>query len=133
MNNKPLITDEEYAQEVKSHFDYLNWVFGASTTFLAIACLQFPTPSRAAILCLGAIIPMYIYAFSSFPVSLKVLRKLYAETKDENVKKIIQHLEKKYHGWNVIFTNFILWFGLALFLFVLASDLFQGPLQWIKT
>jgi hypothetical protein len=132
MNNKPLISDEEYAKEVKSHSDYLNWVFGVSTIFLAVACLQFPTPWRAAVVCLGAVVPMYLYAFASFPASLKVLRRLYRETKDESVKETIQHLEKKFHGWRVIFTNFILWFGLALFLFVLASDSFQPFLQWIK-
>ena len=132
MNNKPLISDEEYAKEVKSHSHYLNWVFGVSTIFLAIACLQFPTPWRAAVICLGAVVPMYLYAFASFPASLKVLRQLYNETKDENVKNTIQYLEQKFHGWRVIFTNFILWFGLALFIFVLASDSFQPFLQWIK-
>lgn len=132
MNKKPLITDAEYANEVKLHSDYLNWVFGISTIFLSLACLQFPTPWRAAIICLGAVLPMYFYAFASFPASLKVLRSLYKETKDESVKSTIKHLEKKFHGQRVIFTNFILWFGLALFLFVLGSEYFQPLLQWIK-
>lgn len=132
MPSKPLITDEEYAREVKSHSDYLNWVFGVSTIFLAIACLQFATPWRAAVICLGAVAPMYVYAFASFPVSLKVLRKLYAETKDPEVKKTVTHLERKFHGWRVIFTNFILWFGLALYLVVLFSDGLKPFVLWVK-
>jgi hypothetical protein len=119
--NRPLITDEEYAQEVKKHADYLNWVFGLSTIFLSISCLQFQTPWRAAVVCLGAVVPMYVYAFASFPRSLRVLRKLYAETKDPEVKARAKELERKFHGWRVIFTLFILWFALALFFSVLFS------------
>lgn len=132
MSNKPLITDEEYEMEVKSHSYYLNWIFGVSTIFLAIACLQFATPWRPAVICLGAVIPMYFYAFASFPISLKVLRKLYAETKNPEVKNNITHLERKYHGWRVIFTNFILWFGLALYLVVLFSDNKWPFILWVK-
>ena len=76
MSSKPLITDAEYAAEVKSHSDYLNWIFGVTTFFLAVACLQFVTPWRPAVVCLGAVVPMYAYAFANLPMSLKVLRKL---------------------------------------------------------
>ena len=118
---KLLITDEEYAAEVKKHTDYLNWVFGLSTIFLSVSCLQFQTPWRAAVLCLGAVVPMYIYAFASFPRSMRVLRKLHVETKDPEVRARVKELEHKFHGWRVIFTLFILWFAIALYLSVLFS------------
>ncbi len=119
--NQPLITDEEYAMEVKKHADYLNWVFGLSTIFLSISCLQFQTPWRAAVVCLGAVVPMYAYAFASFPRSMRVLRKLYAETQDPEVKARVNDLERKFHGWRIVFTLFILWFAIALYITVLFS------------
>jgi len=130
VSSKPLITDEEYAREVKVHSDYLNWVFGLSTIFLSVACLQFNTPWKAAVVCLVAIVPMYAYAFRSFPVSLKVLRRLYAETKDVALKSELQRLERKYHGWRVLFTNGILWLALLLYLSILFA---WFPATWVKT
>ncbi|MFA6011737.1 MAG: hypothetical protein WC799_17235 [Desulfobacteraceae bacterium] len=134
MKNKLLVTDEEYAKEVKSHSDYLNWVFGLSTIFLSISCLQFPIPWRPALVCLFAIIPMYIYAVASFPVSLKILRELYKETKDKEVKNIIAHLESRFHGWRIVYTNLILMIGLLLYVAVLlsASPHLEPVLKWIK-
>lgn len=135
MNNKPLIPDEEYAREVKTYSDYLNWMFGISTIFLSVSCLQFATPWRAALVCLGAVVPMYACAFASIPKSLKALRKLYAETKDQEIKDKIVHLERKFHGWRVFFTNFILWFSLVLYIIVLSSAKIQASqafVQWVK-
>jgi len=132
MFKNSLVTDEEYAKEVKSHSDYLNWVFGVSTIFLAIACLQFATPSRAAVICLGAIVPMYVYALTSLPVSLNALRTLYSETRDAEVKEITVRLELKFHGWQVIYTNFILWYGLVIYILVLFSDFFKPFVNWVK-
>lgn len=132
MVSKPLLSDEEYAKEVRSHSNYLNWIFGLSTNFLAIACLQFATPWHAAVICLSAVAPMYFYAFASFPTSLKVLRRLYKETKSEEVKNTINHLQRKFHGWRVIFTNLILWLGLVLYFAVLFSDSFKPFVVWAK-
>ena len=135
MSDKPIITDEEYAREVKAHLDYLNWVFGISTLFLSIACLQFKTPWHAAVICLIAVVPMYIHAFVNFPTSLKTLRKLYKETNSAEIKKILDHLERKYHGFKAIYSTATLWLSLFLYLFVLFSFVpgFSPFLTWIQT
>lgn len=132
MSDKPLITDEEYSKEVRSHSDYLNWIFGLSTMFLSIECLQFNSPWRAAVVGLAAVVPMYAYAFSSFPTSLKILRRLHAETSDAGVEAELRRIESKFHGWKVLFTNAILWLSLALYLLVLFSFTFESQISWIK-
>ena len=127
-----LISDQEYAKEVEVHSNYLNWIFGLSTIFISISCLQFQSPWRAAVVGLVAVMPMYFYAFASLPVSLKVLRKLYSETKEQELKVRIEQLEKKFHGWRVIFTNAILWLGLILYGFTIFSFNWPSALEWIK-
>ena len=132
MSDKPLITDEEYAKEVKSQSDYLNGVFGVSLIFLTIECLQFATPWHAAVICLGAVIPMYFLAFKNLPKTMTVLKELRKETNDDEVQKTIAYLERKFHGWRVIFTHFTLWFGLLIFTVVLFSAECPELVKWIK-
>ena len=133
--NKPLISDEEYAKEAKSQSDYLNWIFGVTTFFLTLTCLQFNTPWKVAVICLGSVIPMYIYAIACLPISLRVLRALNRETKDPEVQQILAHLERKFHGLGVVYTNAILWISLLFFLTVLFSfdQRLQPLILWIKT
>lgn len=132
MSNQLLITDSEYALEAKDYSDYLNWVFGASTFFLSISCLQFPVPWRAAVVCLGVVVPMYIYALISFPRSLRALRTLYKETKNSEVKSSIKHLEAKFHGWRFFVSNSIAFIAILLFLSVLASERWPFIVMWVK-
>lgn len=124
--NNPLVSDREYQMEARAQAEWLNWVFAIVTFTLSVACLQFPTPWRAALLCLFLVLPMYAYAFFNMPQSLKTLRKLRDEVKSDEIQHkeisaLIRHIESKFHGWNVLLRHIPLWFSLALFFCVLFS------------
>ncbi|MFC5491302.1 hypothetical protein [Dokdonella soli] len=115
-----LLTEREYAIEARIHMDWLCWIFGLTTFLLSITALQFTTPWKIALLGLGAVIPMYVHAFRSFPPSLYALRQLAREGNAE-AKNIAIFIEKKYHGWSAVRTSSIAWISLALYVSVLFS------------
>lgn len=69
---------------------------------------------------------MYAYAFINMPQSLKTLRKLREEVKNDEsqhreICALISHIESKFHGWNVVLRHIPLWLALALYFCVLFS------------
>ena len=136
--NRPLVTDIEYKTEAHKQAEWLNWVFAVVTFSLCIECLQFANPWRIATLGLGLVVPMYAYAFISFPPSLCALRKLRSEVQDDTrqhqeIDALIKHFETKYHGWIVIVRHLPLWLSLVIYLLILFS--FTEPFSailWFK-
>jgi hypothetical protein len=127
-------TEAEYAEEVRSHSNWLNWIFGIFTFSTALACLQFANPSKVAIVSLVMVLPMYVFAFTNLPVTLRTLRKRRNALPNEHPRRkrlevLIAYLEKKYHGPRVVAENAVLWIALLCYVFVIASGI--PGLEWV--
>jgi predicted cobalt transporter CbtA len=116
-----LLPEGEMAAEAKVHSDWLNWIFAVSTATMAITALQFQHPWRVALLGLVVVVPMYFFAFVSFPASLRALREICQDTKDSEATKLLKYYESKYFGWSALYRNAGLWLALALYVTVLFS------------
>lgn len=130
--NSGLFDEEAYRDEAARHNEFLNSVLGLLAFTLALTCLGFEHPDRAALLCLGIIAPIYWQAFRRFPPTLYALRALAKEAPDEGeVKEAVKYLEKKYHGFSALFkNNLVLIIGLTFYGVVL---LHPEALIWFKT
>jgi hypothetical protein len=124
-----LLSEGELAAEAKAYSNWLNWVFAVLTANMAIGALQFPQPWKIALLGLVVVAPMYMFAFVSFPASLRALRALHKETQDSEVKRLLEYYEAKYFGATSIYRNAVLWLALALYVTVLLS--FSSPFSAI--
>ena len=116
-----LLSESELAAEAKAHSDWLNWIFAVSTATLAIGALQFQHPWRVALLGLVVVVPMYFFAFFSFPASLRALREICRDTRDEEARKLLKYYESKYFGFSALYRNAALWLALSLYAIVLFS------------
>jgi hypothetical protein len=136
--NRPLVTDIEYQKEARKQTEWLNWVFAIVTFSLCIECLQFASPWRIAMMGLGLVVPMYVYAFLSFPPTLGALRKLRREIQNDpkqhqEVDALVKYFENRYHGWIAAFRLLPLWLALGIYLLILFS--FAKPFSailWFK-
>jgi hypothetical protein len=122
-----LVKDHEYAREATAQADWLNWIFAVTTFALTLACLQFKSPQRAALLCLVIFVPMYWHAFHNIPASLRALRDLERETKDPRVAAEIKYLMSKFHGWRAIPRNLALLLAPVVYSIVLL----YGDQPWV--
>ncbi|KGD64047.1 hypothetical protein Y5S_02587 [Alcanivorax nanhaiticus] len=125
-----LIKEDEIRLEADKHSEFLNTALGLLTFTLALTCLSFDHPQRAAIICLGVVIPVYIQAWKHFPKSITALRELVKDTDDEHAKQLLRYLEGKYLGFRSMLTkNVLLWYGLIFYFLVLLDF---PPLEWLK-
>lgn len=120
--SRNLIKENEYAAEAAKHVDWINWIFSITVFLFAITALQFKSPWKICLIGLLIVIPMYIYAFRSFPPSLVALRQLAKESpNNEELSSLKIHLEQKYHGWRAALAVSPLWISMAFYIFVMAS------------
>lgn len=125
-----LFDEEEVMQEAKKHNEFLNSAIGLLTFTLGLTCLGFDHPQRAALVCLGVIIPVYVQAWSHFPQTIKTLREIAKETNDAHAIKVVRYLEGKYLGIRSLVTrNITYWYGLGFYLAVLIDPEY---LSWVK-
>ncbi|MEN1943211.1 hypothetical protein WCE55_05025 [Luteimonas sp. MJ293] len=135
---RSLIKENEYAAEAAKHVDWVNWIFSITVFLFAITALQFNSPWKICLVGLLIIVPMYVYAFRSFPPSLVALRQLVKEDPgNEELSKLKVHLERKYHGWRAALSVSPLWISIAFYLFVMASGaekfaLLHPAISWLQ-
>lgn len=126
-----LFDEEVVKKEAKRHNEFLNSAIGLLTFTLGLTCLGFDHPQRAALVCLGVIIPVFIQAWGYFPETIKTLRELVKETNDPHAVRVLKYLEKKYIGIRSLVTkNILYWYGLGFYLVVLLEPEY---LSWVKT
>jgi len=138
-SNRTLLTETEYAAEARAHVEWLNWIFGITSFFLALTALQFASPWKIALIGLPLFASMYIHAFRSFPPSLVALRHLAKQNpQDASLREMQDRLERRFHGWRAVIRLAPFWIGLASYAVVLFSgtDITAATdtaLAWIKS
>ncbi|SNY64821.1 hypothetical protein [Stenotrophomonas sp. CC120223-11] len=124
MKERVLATLAEGAQEARRHADWLNWVFGITTFGLTLTALQFASPWKIALLCLPIVLSMYVYAWYSFPPTLRALRKLAKEhPKDPDVAKLTAEFEKSHNGLRAFMRVLPMTIAILVYLYVLATGI----------
>ncbi|MGE8273347.1 hypothetical protein [Stenotrophomonas sp.] len=124
MKKRVLATLAEGAQEARRHADWLNWIFGITTFGLTLTALQFASPWKIALLCLPIVLSMYVYAWYSFPPTLRTLRKLAKEhPEDLEVAKLTAEFEKSHNGLRAFLRVIPMIFAMLVYLFVLATGI----------
>jgi len=138
-STRPLLTETEYEVEARGHVEWLNWIFGITTFFLALTALQFNSPWKIAVVGLPLFVSMYIHAFRSFPPSLIALRDLVRKHPERlDLAELQKRLERRFHGWRAVMRLAPFWIGLVLYVVVLFSeaDITEATdfaLAWVKS
>ncbi|CAM3627366.1 hypothetical protein [Parendozoicomonas haliclonae] len=115
-----LFDEEDIKQEAKKHNDFLNTGVGLISFTLALTCLSFNDPQKAALLCFPIVLGILLQARNHFPPTLREIKILEKETKDEHVIEVRKYLDKKYLGVKSLLTkNLLYWYGCSFYLVVL--------------
>lgn len=129
---RDLITEKEYAVEAARHSEFANLVFGVLLFTISLTCLQFNHPTRAALVSLVVVLPLYVTAIVRFPASMWTLRKLLDQDRDnKELAALVKELNRKFHGWRALPKFTILIGSLVFYALVLFSD-GMPLLQWVK-